>query len=309
MIAARPSFPRHRIPALPAAAVLGSLLVGAGTASPGLAQCPADSTVQNYTGTSGTPCPCFIPDEEAGSVFTIPPEHYPVELLSVGIFWASAFGGTPNQLEYAVRVYNGGLPDPGPVVGEILGPVLTDGFLNEYDMSPLQIMIDSGPVTATLRFLNQNNNSEFNPSVVYDAGCQGAKNVVYAIPEGWFDACLLGVPGDWIFTLKYRPCVQATGVGDDPVVMANTPVALFPPRPNPVRASADLQFVLAEPAHVSLRIFDVAGREVAAVVDGRYPGGGHGIRWTPPSGLQAGVYFARMTAGEHEAVQKIVYRP
>ncbi|UCH82578.1 MAG: hypothetical protein JSW50_08810, partial [Candidatus Latescibacterota bacterium] len=64
-----------------------------------------------------------------------------------------------------------------------------------------------GPFTVTLEFLNQNANDPFAPSMVHDGnGCQGGTNVVFAIPGGWADACLLGVTGDWVISVYYETC-------------------------------------------------------------------------------------------------------
>ena len=99
------------------------------------------------------------------------------------------------------------LPNPGRAA--VLAspvPVLTDGFINEYNLEPIpgNKIINSGPFTVTLEFLNQNAGMIFQPSVISDVGCQVGKNVVFAIPGGWNDACALGVTGDWAFGVVYR---------------------------------------------------------------------------------------------------------
>ncbi|MCA9003488.1 MAG: hypothetical protein KDB61_16300, partial [Planctomycetes bacterium] len=82
-----------------------------------------------------------------------------------------------------------------------------DGFINEFDLTmyPGNRIINSGPFTVTLEFANDNAGNLFAPSTSYDTnGCQSGKNVVYAIPGGWNDACALGVGGDWQFHVIYR---------------------------------------------------------------------------------------------------------
>ena len=100
----------------------------------------------------------------------LPPGDFPIEILKVGIGWGSVFGGAPDSLEQAIHIYEGGLPNPGAPMFSLLGPVLVDGVINEFDLEPLpgEIIIDSGPFTVTLEFFNQNANDVFAPTVVHD---------------------------------------------------------------------------------------------------------------------------------------------
>ena len=75
--------------------------------------CPTEPTVQNFTGAGTTACPCFVSTEEAGAVFVIPIEHFPIEVLRVGIGWGSVTGGAIAQVERSLNIYNGKLPNPG----------------------------------------------------------------------------------------------------------------------------------------------------------------------------------------------------
>jgi hypothetical protein len=183
------------------------------------AQCPTEPRLENFTGSGSVVCPCFIPGEEAGAILDVPADHYPIEILKVGIGWGSQFGGGPDQLEQAIKIYEGALPDPGAPVFSLVGPQLTDGVINEFDLEPLpgEIIIDSGPFTVTLEFYNQSDGDIFAPSVVHDGnGCQPGKNVVFASPGIWADACLLGVSGDWVFYVFYRKVDCGAGPGSVP---------------------------------------------------------------------------------------------
>ncbi|MCP3981090.1 MAG: hypothetical protein GY716_17470 [bacterium] len=184
------------------------------------AQCPEEPPVENFTGGGSVACPCFVPQEQAGSVFTIPAGDLPAEILRVRIGWGSQFGGAPDALEQSIHIYEGGLPNPGVPIFTQNGPVLTDGVINEFDFEPLpgSILVTSSPVSVTLEFLNQNSGDPFTPTVIHDGnGCQAGKNVVFAVPGGWNDACPLGVTGDWVFGLVYRPVTcAASGAGEIP---------------------------------------------------------------------------------------------
>jgi hypothetical protein len=212
---------RFVVVALVAAATLAASSREAG------AQC-AETLFQNFTGPGQVVCPCFVPNEQAGAVFTLPPSAYPIEILKVGIGWGSQIGGAPQSLEEAIHIYAGGLPNPGSPIFSLPGPLLTDGAINEFNLQliPGNKTIASGPFTVTLEFNNQNAGDIFAPSVVHDGnGCQAGKNVIYAVPGGWLNACAAGVSGDWVFYVKYRS-VKVTG-GANPVrtVFSNPPAS------------------------------------------------------------------------------------
>jgi hypothetical protein len=178
------------------------------TASVAQGPCPEEPALANWTGAGTTTCPCFVAGEEAGSIFNIPAAHLPAEILRIGVGWGSQFGGAPQVVEEAIHVYAAGLPNPGSPIFSAPAPLLSDGFINEYDIEPFtgEVIISSNPFTVTLEFFNSNAGQIFSPSVVHDGnGCQPGKNVVYAIPGGWSNSCSLGVSGDWIFHVVYRP--------------------------------------------------------------------------------------------------------
>lgn len=66
--------------------------------------------------------------------------------------------------------------------------------------------------------------------------------------------------------------------------------------PNPVRGEATFSFSLTAEADVSLAVYDVQGREVARVAEGRMAPGAHTA--TLAEGLPSGVYLWRLATGE-----------
>jgi len=293
----------------PLAAMLAALAV---LPSAVRATCPEEPPVQNHTGGGQTVCPCFIAGEEAGSVLLAPVAHYPIEILRVGIGWGSQFGGSPQQQEAAVNVYGAGLPNPGAPISSLPGPVLSDGFINEYNLEPLagEIVVSSGPFTVTLEFLNENAGNFFAPSVVHDGnGCQPGKNVIFAIPGGWMDGCAAGLSGDWVFYAVYRPVNCTTGAGEEIVAQSNVP-ALLPPLPNPFEDATRVSFVLPAPGDVSVAVFDVAGRKIADLASGAFGTGAHTAAWNgmDASGkaVAAGSYFVRMISGSTSETRRVL---
>jgi hypothetical protein len=75
--------------------------------------------------------------------------------------------------------------------------------------------------------------------------------------------------------------------------------------PNPFNPATTLSFTLPQPSFVTLRVYDLLGREVETLVDGLQPPGEHRISWNA-NGLAGGVYFCTLTTGRTTLTQKLV---
>jgi hypothetical protein len=271
--------------------------------------CEEEAPLQNYTGGGTVVCPCFVAGEEAGAVLTAPPAHYPIEILRVGIGWGSVFGGNPQSLEQAVHIYGTGLPNPGTPIATMEGPLLTDGFINEFNFEPLagEVIDNAGPFTVTLEFMNANAGNQFAPSVVHDGnGCQGGKNVVFAIPGGWFNACALGVTGDWVFYAIYRQVNCATGVGEEFIVSTGSLESF----PNPFQNTTQIRFDLARSDDVELAVYDVTGRRIRTLLSRQLSPGAQASAWDARDdagrSVAPGTYFLRLTSASGDAATERV---
>jgi hypothetical protein len=70
--------------------------------------------------------------------------------------------------------------------------------------------------------------------------------------------------------------------------------------PNPFNESTTIRFTVPRSGFVSLRVYDLLGREAAVLVDGERPAGTSTVVWD--GGARAsGVYFYRLTAGDPSA--------
>jgi hypothetical protein len=97
--------------------------------------------------------------------------------------------------------------------------------------------------------------------------------------------------------------------GDEPMP---APEATFLAQnfPNPFNPNTTISFGLKVRGHVSLRIYDAAGRLVEDLIDGSKPAGQYSVIWNGKdrygSPAASGVYFYKLTTGEFEKTRKMI---
>jgi hypothetical protein len=73
--------------------------------------------------------------------------------------------------------------------------------------------------------------------------------------------------------------------------------------PNPFNPTTQLHFALPDGGNVSLIIYDILGRQVAALANGFYGAGTYDVTWNA-SLAASGVYFARLTLHDSQGKLK-----
>jgi len=81
---------------------------------------------------------------------------------------------------------------------------------------------------------------------------------------------------------------------------------LLPAFPNPFNPSTNLTFELSKRNYVILEVYDLLGRKTATLIQKELASGSHRISFTP-SASSSGIYFVRMTVGNHSQSSKIIY--
>jgi len=86
---------------------------------------------------------------------------------------------------------------------------------------------------------------------------------------------------------------------------------LHPNYPNPFNGQTKIAYELARPGRVQLTVFDLLGRTVRHLANGRESAGSHAFVWdgTDDYGqpVASGVYFYRLAAGAHSQTRKMLY--
>lgn len=75
--------------------------------------------------------------------------------------------------------------------------------------------------------------------------------------------------------------------------------------PNPFNPNTVIRFQLPVGRHVTLKVFDVNGREVARLVDDYLVAGNHNATFAPRD-WAGGIYFYQLTTGQHSQTRKAI---
>jgi hypothetical protein len=107
---------------------------------------------------------------------------------------------------------------------------------------------------------------------------------------------------------SYRPLIGSARLADGAasLQMARDASAEFgfTARPNPFNPRTRIEFATAREGHVSVRVFDIQGRLVATVVDGRLPQGRHSYELNGDR-LSSGVYMMVLSADGRQVVKRL----
>jgi hypothetical protein len=98
--------------------------------------------------------------------------------------------------------------------------------------------------------------------------------------------------------------IVITGTGNEDRSLPNS-FQLHQNYPNPFNPSTTISYDLPTRSHVTLRIFNVLGQEVATLVDGEVEAGRHQARWNP-AGFASGVYLYRLRANDFLETKKML---
>lgn len=138
------------------------------------------------------------------------------------------------------------------------------------------------------------------------------------LPENMIESMAVDAVGNlWIGTANQGFAIYKEGgvVGDfkpyeSPVysIPVQLPQAfrLMNNYPNPFNSTTIIPFQLSEETNVTVDVFDLRGRLVRTLIDGRISAGFHHAAFNA-TGLSSGPYFFRMQAGNESAVKRMLF--
>nr|NIR49657.1 T9SS type A sorting domain-containing protein [candidate division KSB1 bacterium]NIV70680.1 T9SS type A sorting domain-containing protein [Phycisphaerae bacterium]NIS25101.1 T9SS type A sorting domain-containing protein [candidate division KSB1 bacterium]NIT72013.1 T9SS type A sorting domain-containing protein [candidate division KSB1 bacterium]NIU25800.1 T9SS type A sorting domain-containing protein [candidate division KSB1 bacterium] len=102
-----------------------------------------------------------------------------------------------------------------------------------------------------------------------------------------------------------------TAVERSPAPIGPREYALFQNYPNPFNPNTQIRFRLREAGVVSLKIFNLSGKEVITLLNQKMLVGEHRVHWNGTEGsnrfVASGIYFYRLRVNEFQAVRKMIY--
>ena len=103
---------------------------------------------------------------------------------------------------------------------------------------------------------------------------------------------------------KYSRDTTSVPVGESPMETVFS-FKLHQNYPNPFNPTTNIEFQIPKSEFVSLKVFDVLGRMVRTLVNGKKEPGRHRVQFNA-EGLPSGVYFYNLTAGSSMQTQKLM---
>jgi len=200
---------------------------------------------------------------------------------------------------------------------------LCDPYTTVYTQIPLELNVVKSDGLST----TPNGNfwvkcQELNALICLSSASSGSYNIVATkISQGdtcWFTltqtqynylAVTVTKPNylryQWLY--NYNPHIKPILGGEGSSVVQVTPERQFSisSSPNPFNAATTISFTLPEAAKVNLNVYDATGRVVATLINGWCEQGSQELTFDG-SLLPSGIYFYRLTAGKHQATQKLV---
>ena len=119
-----------------------------------------------------------------------------------------------------------------------------------------------------------------------------------------------GTGSDKLFQLQWLRFLNegdttVSAVGERPPVRGLRSYKIGQNYPNPFNPSTTISFGLPDMNFVSLKVFDITGREVTTLVAEERTAGEHSVNWNASS-MSSGVYFYRMQAVNFSETKKLV---
>ncbi len=104
--------------------------------------------------------------------------------------------------------------------------------------------------------------------------------------------------------VSYNPLSAPIGITP---ISTNVPdnFKLYQNYPNPFNPSSNIKFQISKLSNVKLIVFDVLGREVAALADEQLNPGTYETQWDA-SNYPSGVYYYRLTASDYTETKKMI---
>jgi hypothetical protein len=112
------------------------------------------------------------------------------------------------------------------------------------------------------------------------------------------------------FKIYLGTAEEVKDAADEPTNTRPSRYRLYQNFPNPFNPSTSISFDLPSSGNVKLGIFNILGRRVITLIDEHLDTGSHLVQWngrdSNGEAVAAGMYFARLAAGDYSASIKLI---
>lgn len=119
-----------------------------------------------------------------------------------------------------------------------------------------------------------------------------------------------GLTHDEALFLQQAADEVQTGI-DEPSPEVASSFELLQNYPNPFNSRTVIKYTLNQPSHVTVKIYDILGREVSTLADCHQEVGSHAISWNGFDNnyqpVSSGVYFYKLQANNSTQCRKLIY--
>ncbi|MGH2567345.1 MAG: DUF1501 domain-containing protein, partial [Bacteroidota bacterium] len=131
---------------------------------------------------------------------------------------------------------------------------------------------------------------------------------VYAsVLSQWFGVSSVELNAILFSSFQQLPLIRSnyvTGVEPDGIIP--TAYRLYTNYPNPFNPSTTIAYDLPNDVNVTLKVYDIMGREVQTLVNDYQPAGRHQVQFSP-NGLSSGAYIYQLRAGTYSDRKRMLY--
>jgi subtilisin family serine protease len=196
------------------------------------------------------------------------------------------------------EIYTSNAGEPGAKLGNtVLHPLqlMSAGTMNYVQLSGSGVSVTSG----TDYFVVMSQTNATDTLIIRGDTSTAATRSLYNGGSSW------GAAGT---NYRVRPIVSYGSGVTDVAIGEGIPqtYALEQNFPNPFNPSTTIRFSIPVRQHVTLRIFNLLGQEIATLVDDAVAAGDHAVQWKPER-IASGTYFYRLEAGSYRDSKKVVY--
>lgn len=185
---------------------------------------------------------------------------------------------------------------------EAISHVLRSVGARAKERDPIDQRIVQTVIDATGKILDSE--QEVGGYPVYDTTYQVIEvPLIEGERQTWLDSLAINLEVDDTLDLS---AVDPNASGVEEQYATHYPVELeLNNYPNPFNPSTRIEYTLSHAVHVTLKIFNILGREVEMLVNEFQSPGRHQTRWDAKNN-RSGLYFCHLTAGENTEILKLV---